>query len=241
MLVSPGACGSWRVDSFARVGSNRALVARQVSACHLRWHEPGQRRVSARWTPVGLGANVRMLTGLLRRPARQAPPRRQLGFPGALRLAAPWLEWRVHAEKAWSRARSGRSRVVLVLLAACRFWQVALRSFQACSVAAERVRTVEPEALLVFSGDGASGTKPRPARSGRRSRVLNGSLVSRRRFGSSEPSPVTGRRGKRPRRAVRTPSRVRAVSRRSVRGEPHGATSKLRTLRGRTEQRTEAR
>jgi len=117
--------------------------------------------VSARRAPVGLGANVRMLTGSLRRPARQAPPRRQLGFPGALRLAAPWLEWRGHAEKAWSRARFGRSRVVLVLLAACRFWQVALRSMQACSVAAERVRTVEPEALLVFSGDGASGTKPR--------------------------------------------------------------------------------
>jgi hypothetical protein len=103
-----------------------------------------------------------MLTGSLRRPARQAPPRRQLGFPGALRLAAPWLEWRVHAEKAWSRARFGRSRVVLVLLAACRFWQVALRSMQACSVAAECVCTVEPEALTALSGDGAPGPIPRP-------------------------------------------------------------------------------
>jgi hypothetical protein len=82
-------------------------------------------------------------------------------------------------------------RVVLVLLAACRFWQVALRSMQACSVAAECVRTVEPEALTALSGDGAPGPIPRP-----QGRCIDRGLVRAR-------LPVEGASG----RPSRRPSR----------------------------------
>lgn len=76
-------------------------------------------------------------------------------------------------------------------LAACRFWQVALRSMQACSVAAECVRTVEPEALTALSGDGAPGPIPRP-----QGRCIDRGLVRAR-------LPVEGASG----RPSRCPSR----------------------------------